>query len=110
MRAYLIDEISAPDMEKITGFLKKNAIPSKIAQVLWVKIPDDLLKKVQYEHRNCRPHVFAVELGSNWIKLEFFVRSLKNMRCACPAYCTRQQRDYIINFANNMIENLGIRS
>ena len=39
MRAYLIDEISDSGMEKINGFLKKNAITSNLDQLFWVPIP-----------------------------------------------------------------------
>jgi len=110
MRAYLIDEISPPDMQKITGFLKENAMKSSLDSLFWIRIPDDILSEIQFEHRNCRPHVFAVELGKDWLKLELFIRSLKNMQCTCPAYATPQQKDFIINFAHHMIDQLDIRT
>ena len=110
MRAYLIDEVSIPDMEKISGFLKKNAIPSKLSQLCWVRLPEDILNGVQTRHIDCRPHVFAVELGTDWFKLEFFVRSLSNMQCICIDYCSVRQRDFIINFAHQMIEDLNIKT
>ena len=110
MRAYLIDEISAPDMKKITGFLKENAMNSSLDSLFWIKIPEDILSETQFEHRHCRPHVFAVELGKDWLKLEMFVRSLKNIQCTCPAYATPQQKDFIINFAHHMVDQLGIRT
>lgn len=110
MKAYLIDEISSSDMEKINGFLRENAITSNLDQISWIRIPDDLLSDTQFEHHICQPHVFAVELGLDWVKLEFFVRSLKNIRCTCPGHCTEPQRDYVIKFAHGMIEQLGIRT
>jgi len=110
MRAYLIDEISPPDMRRIRAFLSKNAIPSQLDQIFWVRIPDDLLSPRQFEHLGCKPHVFAIELGCDWIKLEFFVRSLRTMRCDCPGYCLPSQRDYILRFAHGMLEELGIRT
>ncbi len=110
MRAYLIDEISNTDMKKVYAFLRENAVKSSLTQIYWIKIPDDLLTSTQYEHKNCSPHVFAVELGKDWIKLEFYVRSLKNMRCTCPGYCTDGQRNFVINFAHSMIEQLGIKT
>ena len=110
MRSYLIDEISSSDMDKISEFLKKNAIKSSLGQILWVRMPDNLLNDIQAEHQDCRPHVFSAELGPDWIKLEFYVRSLKKMRCTCPAYCTDPQRDFIINFAHDMIEQMGIKT
>ena len=98
MRAYLIDEITPSDMKKVIGFFEKNTIKSHIDQVFWVQIPDDLLSDTQLEHRHCQLHVFSVELGSDWIRLEFFVRSLKDMNCACLGYCNAEQRDFIIIF------------
>lgn len=110
MRSYLIDEISPHDMRKIREFLKENALCSSLPEIFWVKIPKDLLTKVQFRHRNCGPHVFAVETGPDWIKLEFFVRSLKTMRCNCSGYCTESQREYVHRFAYSMIQHLDIRT
>ena len=110
MRAYLIDEIPPSDIRRIDDFLKKNTIQSGMGEIFWVQIPDDILTAIQLQHRECSPHVFSVELGPDWVKMEFFVRSLKNMRCTCPGYCTSQQINFIINFANGMIEDLGIRT
>lgn len=110
MRAYLIDEIRDQEMDRVREFLKQHAIHSSLEQIFWVRIPDDLLDETQYLHRQCRPHVFAVELGQDWIKLELFVRTLKSMRCDCPGYCTPGQRDYIFRFADGMVEQLKIRT
>ena len=108
MRSYLIDEISAPDMDRVREYLKEKAIISGLEQVFWVQMPDDLLNETQLKHRECSPHVFAVELGEDWLRLEFFVRSLKSMRCTCPGYATSAQRDHVISFAHEMIRSLGI--
>ena len=91
-----------------SAFLKEVALSSGLSQVFWVRIPEDLLSPIQFHHQDCRPHVFAIELGMDSIKFEFFVRNLKNMRCTCPGYCTEPQRNYIFSFAHGMIEQLGI--
>ncbi len=108
MRSYLIDEIMSSDIEKIDAFLKENAIPSNLEQLFWVKIPQDLLSETQFEHTDCQPHAFAVELGEDWVKLEFLIRSMDNMQCTCPAYCTEQQQIFIINFALGMLKQLDV--
>ena len=110
MRAYLIDEISASDMKKITHFLKENSSQSSLDAIFWVEIPEDLLAGIQFDHKDCRPHVFAMEMGDNWIKAEFFVRSLKTMRCECQSYCTPQQGEFILNFVHHMIDTLNINT
>jgi hypothetical protein len=110
MRAYLIDEISHPDMEKIRAFLTCNAIKSGMDGVFWVRVPVDLLSEAQHQHEACQPHVFAVELGTGFVRLELFIRSLPSMRCTCPALCTSAQRDFVIRFADGMMDQLQIRS
>ncbi|MCF8061216.1 MAG: hypothetical protein K9M82_01760 [Deltaproteobacteria bacterium] len=103
MRAYLIDELSRRDISGIADFLNRNAMRSALEGVFWGRVPEDILSEQQYAHRKCRPHVFAIELGEDWIKLEFFLRSLEDMRCPCAGYATRQQRDFIIEFAHAML-------
>jgi len=108
MRSYLLDEISPADIRKIHSFLKKNAVSSRLDQIFLVGIPPDLLNSTQLEHTDCRPHFFSVELGNDWVRLELFVRGQKKINCACHGYCTAQQRDYVFNFAHQMIKRLGI--
>jgi hypothetical protein len=110
MRAYLIDEISTSDMEKINGYLRDTAISSGLQKVYWVQIPEDLLNEAQIAHKHCQPYVFAVELGSGWIKLEFFSRSRKGMKCSCQTYSSSSQLEYITRFVHEMLENLGIET
>ena len=110
MRAYLIDEISASDMKKITLFLKENSAQSSLDAIFWVEIPEKLLTRWQVEHRNCKPHVFAIETGDNWVKAEFFVRSLKSMQCECQNYSSPGQMEFILKFVHGMIDTLSIRT
>ena len=108
MKAYVLDEISAEDIVNIIRFLKENTAQSTMEQIFWVKFPEDLLSPLQFRHTACQPHAFAVEVGSDLVKMEFLVRSLETMKCDCTAYCTNTQRDYIINFADGMLDQLAI--
>ena len=108
MRAYMIDEIASDDIEKIRSFLGNNSISSNLEGIFWIRIPSDILTEIQLEHQNCQPHITAAEVGRDWLKLEFFVRSLTNMNCACAGYCNPEQKEFIINFAEAMIEQLAI--
>jgi len=110
MRAYLIDELSSRDMAKVEDFLGQHAVPSALDGIYWGRVSEDLLSEQQYAHRGCRPHVFAIETGEDWIKLEFFLRSLADMRCPCAGYATRAQRDFIIRFAHGMIQDLDLHT
>ena len=108
MKAYVLDEISAEDIVNIIRFLKENTAQSTMEQLFWVKFPKDLLSPLQFRHTACQPHAFAAAIGSDWVKMEFLVRSLETMKCDCTAYCTNPQRDYIINFADGMLDQLAI--
>ncbi len=110
MRYYLIDEISHSDMEKIDEFLKQNAIRSEMEKFFWVQIPKELLSDIQFQHRDCQPHLFSIELGTDQLKVEFFIRNLNHLNCTCQSYCTLEQRDFILNYSQKMIEELGIRT
>lgn len=103
MKAFLIDEISRTDVDKITAFLKEHAASSIVDGIFWIRVPEDLLSGIQFEHKACQPHVFAVEIGRDWIKLEFLVRTLAAMRCPCQDYCTPQQRDFILRFGEHLL-------
>lgn len=110
MKSYWIDEISASDMERIEGELPRVSTVSGIEKLNWVAIPDDLLSANQASHKECRPHVFALETGPNWVRLEFFIRSLSQMRCSCNACSTPPQVFFTMNFADRLLERLGVRT
>ena len=69
----------------------------------------------QFEHQNCRPFRFAVELGEPvvgdcFVRFELLIRSEQTMRCACIGYATRQQRDFILGYADRLVEELALRT
>jgi hypothetical protein len=110
VKHYYIDEIVSEDVEKIRDFLNENADLSSIEDLFWVHLTEDILGEIQYEHKGCRPYCFAVELGEGFVKFELLIRSRNSYKCSCTGYATPVQRDFIINFADGMIERLGIRT
>ena len=110
MKSYYIDEISTADLERITGYLNENAGESGMEKLFWVEIPEGLLTGFQSRHTECRPHRFAIETGDAWIKAEFFVRTSVRFRCDCNGYCDEKQKIFIMNYVDNMLKKLGIRT
>lgn len=110
MKSYFVDEISSTDIRKIRTEVEENAKKSGLDTLFWVEVPEDLLSERQSGHHDCRPHVFAMELGMNWLKMELFVRNLKNMRCSCNAYSTIDQTSFAIGYINGLLERLGVRT
>jgi hypothetical protein len=110
MRYYFVDEISPSDMERVHSFLKEKASASPMEGLLWVSIPKDRLSHVQIAHSDCQPHFFAIELGTDWLKAEMFIRGQDNVRCTCSTYATSEQHDYIIHYVQDMIDTLDIQT
>lgn len=110
MRQYMLDEISRNDIPRVREYLQEHAIAAGLEGIWWVDLPEDLLSPEQFSHRDCRPHRFAVELGDNFVRFEFLIRSKQTMRCTCIGYATRPQRDFILAYADRLVEELALRT
>ena len=110
MRQYLLDEIARKDIPRVREYLDQHAQAAGLEDIWWVDLQEDLLSPEQFSHRDCRPFRFAVELGQNFVRFEFLIRSLQTMRCSCIGYATRQQRDFILAFADRLVEDLALRT
>lgn len=110
MKSYLIDEIGVEDAQRIHRFLSENAISSGMDTLFWVKVAPSLLTPLQQKHLPCQPHVFAVETGQRSLKAELYLRTLRDMRCPCQDYCTPQQARFVIEWVNEMLKDLSIRT
>ena len=109
MKQYVIDQLRESDFGQIQEFLGRNAERTGMAGIYWVNLPADLYSVIQSEHSTCHPYYFAINLTWNDVAFELLIRSRQVIRCNCIAYATPQQRDYIIHFADRMIEELQIK-
>ena len=108
MRSFLIDEIAPQDMEKLESWLKEQELQS-IERLYHFNLPPRLLTPTQQEHApQCGPFYMAVETGQDWVKLELLVRAKQIMRCACIAYATPEQQEYMIAYLENLLADLAI--
>ena len=110
MRHYQLDEIARIDIPRVREYLNQHAQAAGLEDIWWVDLQEDLLSPDQFSHRDCQPFRFAVELGQNFVRFEFLIRSLQTMRCSCIGYATRQQRDFILAFADRLVEDLELRT
>jgi hypothetical protein len=110
MRQYTLDEISRSDIPRVREYLKAHAAASSLADIWWVDLREDLLSPEQFSHRDCQPFRFAVELGDDFVRFEFLIRSRETMRCGCIGYATRVQREFILAFADRLVEDLALRT
>jgi hypothetical protein len=104
MRHYLLDELSPLERDNIESFLKRNLKPGPIRGVFWLELPSELLAQPQVEHPACGPFYFAVMLEQTELRAEFLVRSSHNMHCACIAWASSVQRQFLLDFVDRMLQ------
>lgn len=109
MKQYVFDQLRESDYMKILEFLGKNAQESVFDDIFWIELPQGLYNDTQKEHSNCRPFRFAVNLTRNRVEFELLIRTPQVIRCACIGYADQKQRDYILAYADKMLEDLGIK-
>jgi hypothetical protein len=110
MKQYFIDEIARADLPRIKNYLNDRAKTSGLEGIWWVELSKDQLAAPQAAHPECQPHCFAVELGRNFLKFEFLIRSRQTMRCSCIGYATPPQREWIMNFADTLVADLELKT
>lgn len=76
--------------------------------VYWIPLEREVLSPTQCEHRECQPHVAAVELEDTRLSMELLVRTRNRIRCSCIAYATERQRNWLIHIVDRMLEQCGI--
>jgi hypothetical protein len=109
MKQYIIDQLRESDYEEIKQYLNENAKAAAIEGIYWVDLPKELYSSIQKEHIQCQPFYFAVNLNRTFVGFEFLIRSHTALRCACIGYATKSQRDFIIDFADTILDQLGIK-
>ncbi|MGC9023175.1 MAG: hypothetical protein ACP5J5_08660, partial [Dissulfurimicrobium sp.] len=100
---YMVDELRQGELDRIREYLNLTCEPSELGGLYWFHIPERLLDNIQIEHKDCMPFCSAIELGGSWIKFEMLVRSRKKIRCNCVAFATKEQRSFILEFADKLI-------
>ncbi len=108
MQQYVVDELRSGEIERITNYLEKSCERSTIDNLFWLKLPDDLLTPVQYEHKGCSPFCIGIEVTEDKVVFEMLVRSRKRLRCNCISYANAQQRQFILNFIDTLLKETEI--
>ena len=110
MRSIIIDELRPPDMEKLISHLEATLGASSLPDVFWLQVPDEYLTPTQREHADCGPHRVAVVLDLDSMKLELLVRASQSLRCSCTGYADGHQREWLIGFVDDLIEQLELQT
>jgi hypothetical protein len=108
MKQYVIDGLGLRDYQKLKEYLGKYLEPASIDGIYWFELERDILNPVQAAHESCGPHVFALMLDETYLSCELLVRIKTNIKCDCMDYATKEQRDWLINQTDAILEKLSI--
>jgi hypothetical protein len=108
MKQYVVDQLRYPDYEKLKALLDQRYGEAVMGAVYWIPLEREVLSPIQLEHRECQPHVAAVELEETRLSMELLVRTRNRIRCSCIAYASERQRNWLIHIVDCMLEQLGI--
>ena len=104
----MIDQLRENDFLQLEDYLDNNSEAGELPGIYWVPVPESLLERTQLEHRDCQPFFFAINLDRNSISFEMLIRTRIRLRCGCIQYANEQQRDYILNYADQLFEKLNL--
>lgn len=109
MKQYVIDQLRESDYYHIRDYLDEQVEKTVFEEIYHVKLPKELYTETQSAHSDCQPFYFAINLNRNKLAFEWLIRSRQTLRCDCVGYASREQRDHIIDFADSILEQLGIK-
>ena len=109
MKQYVIDELNPQDRDKVDDYLKRYAQPAGLDGMYWLPIEEDLLSPEQRSHNDCKPFVFALELLPDRLICELLVRTCNRVRCNCIAFATSEQREWLIETVDAILNKLGVK-
>ncbi|MBI9111385.1 hypothetical protein [Maridesulfovibrio ferrireducens] len=109
MRNYLLEDIYEEDLKKISKALTDLEFTGGLEGIYYIPVPEDLLQTEQKEHINeCGPYFMALEVLEDGLKLELLVRARNKLRCSCVCYATTDQRNHMLDYLDNFINDLEI--
>ncbi len=110
MRQFVIDDLSPMERDNIDSYLKRTLKQGPMIGIYWIVLPKELLTDIQKEHTDCSPYYLGVEIEKSLVRFEFLVRSNAHLHCDCIAHATSEQRQYVLDFLDTMLDEEQIRS
>jgi hypothetical protein len=110
MRKIVIDDLSPMERDNIDSYLKRHLKMGPMIGIYWIVLPDEILSDTQKDHTDCAPFYFGVEVEKDLVCFELLVRSNSHLHCDCIAHATSEQRQYILDFLDTMLDEELIRS
>ncbi len=110
MRQIVIDELSPMEMDNIDSYLKRSIKQGPMIGLYWLVLPEEHLSEQQQDHDDCGPFYFGVEVEQQRVRFELLVRSESNLHCTCIAHANKEQRQFVLDFIDKMVEEEHIKA
>ena len=110
MRYYVIDEMPELDLEKIKEHLNSKGVRSQMEEIFWIELPHEHMSIDQSEKKESHPYMFSIEVSRKEIRAELFIRTLNSFNCEFQGFAIGEQRGFIMNYMDRMLENLQIQN
>ena len=108
MKQYVIDGFSLQDYHALKKYFDVNLETASVEGIYWLELDQKILSPIQSDHDACGPHVFGLMLESTYLSCELLVRIKTNIKCDCMGYATKEQRDWLIDQTDAILEKLAI--
>ena len=108
MRQYVVDELRPCDYDMLKAYLNENLDFAGFEGLYWKPIDEALLTETQASHTHCKPLYFTLALTPESLTCEFLVRTRNRIKCDCMGYATTTQRNWIVEWVDNVFRELGI--
>jgi hypothetical protein len=108
MKQYVIDGLSLQDTHKLKKYFGDHLETATVEGIYWLELDREVLTPMQSAHESCGPHVFALMLEDTYLSCELLVRIKTNIKCDCMGYSTKEQRDWLIDQTDAILEKLSI--
>jgi len=110
MRWYTIDELPPADVKRLAAAMDARGMRGPIEGLYYLALPAGLLSEEQAAHAaECGPHVMALEVEDEFLRLELLVRARGKMRCSCVHYAGPEARGWAMNHLDALIRELDIQ-
>ena len=109
MKQYVIDGLRPQDFIKLKDYLDEHFEVSPLGGIYWIELSEDILTPMQKEHEDCKPHVFALMLENDSLSAELLVRIKTSIKCDCMEYANHEQREWLIQKMDLILEKLEIQ-
>ena len=108
MKQYVIDQLREGDFLKLEEYFDSNSEAGDLPGIYWILMPELFYEELQLEHTDCQPFYFAVNLERQSISFELLIRTRSRLRCGCIQYANKNQREYILEYADALFKKLEL--